>query len=166
MKKLSKAQLFKKILKEAVREVIQEEIGDIRDIIREELRNNKPLIKESKGVVRPTEISTRPKNPYEEFLPGIQQIRAKQAAIQNQIKQIQVNKPKTAIEELLLETENNMTVEDFQNTSNPGLVEQHITPNIPGNIDMGALSPEMAASIGEIEEWNPVSVNMPAQGMR
>lgn len=160
MKKISKAQLFKQLIKEAVREVIQEEV---RDIIREELRNTKPLIKENKiakPIPGPMSTTSNSRNPYEEFLPGIQQVKARQQAQQAQIKQIQGNKPKSPIEQLLFETKQNMTAEDFSAHTNTGNAAE-VMPNFGSQVDTNQLSPELANSIGEIEDWNPTSVNLP-----
>lgn len=168
MEKKSKAQLFKRLIKEAVREVLQEEIGDIREIIQEELQNIRPLLTERKKVTR-TEIeikngstpATNRTNPYEAFLPGYAQVKARQQAMQQQVVP---NKPQSVMDKLLAETAKNMTSEDFNTHTNTGNVESMSMP-MPQQ-GMGAMSQDMMNSIGEIEEWEPTNVGMPAPPIR
>jgi hypothetical protein len=165
MKKMTKAQLFKNIIKEAVREVIQEEV---REIIREELEQSKTVIMEEYPVAqRQQQQVVNPKRTsYDEFLPGYNKVKQAKQLIKQQQQQIINSKPKTVIDQLLEETKSKMNTQDFQNCSDIGNVEQAMVPTGAfqqlGGIDTSMLSPEMAASIGEIEEWEPQANNMPA----
>jgi hypothetical protein len=163
MKKMTKAQLFKNIIKEAVREVIQEEV---REILREELEQSKTVIMEHPVTQRQQQVVNPKRTSYDEFLPGYNKVKQAKQLIKQQQQQIINSKPKTVIDQLLEETKSKMNTQDFQNCSDIGNVEQAMVPTETsqqlGGIDTSMLSPEMAASIGEIEEWEPQANNMPA----
>lgn len=137
---MKKSEIFKKFLKEAVREVIHEEV---RSIIREELANTKPLITE--------QITTR--RNFDEFLPGFN----KKPQQQKTVTKI----PSNPIEKILMETAKNMSGEEMRKIANVGpVVTKNVTPAYSSS-PIQNFNPQMMESIGEIEDWLPSTVNLP-----
>ena len=136
----TKAQLFKKLIKEALREAIKEELPKI---IREELQNTKPLVEAHQDFVRDFTPN------YKEFLPK-QPVKPVGPNYSYQGTQTNNMDP---IKRILAQTAKNMTQEDFQSIRmNSDMVEM----NAPVGVANGMLAQNV--NIGEMQEWQPTNM--------
>lgn len=140
--KPTKSQIFKKLLKEAVREVIREELKTIlieqRNVQIKDFndKNAKPLIREVK---RPDWSEFLPKSP--------QRAQQRPAYIPTTVS--------NPLASLIQDTAKNMSGDEYSTivNANSSMI------NSQGSVGMNPQS--MMDSIGEIEDWNPTSVHLP-----
>lgn len=136
----SKTQLFKNLIKEAVREVVKEELPQI---IREELRKGKPMVEAHQDFIKDYSPN------YKEFLPKSP---AKPVG-PNYSYQDTKTSPVDPIKRILAQTAKSMTQEDYQSIRmNSDMVEM----NHPVGVVNGTLAQNM--NVGEIEEWQPTNM--------